>query len=220
MFATIAFVIASGPTDPLTIPAAESVWVYTHAGDPAGDEFIRVWGVGGMATPEGKGEGDDWSYGYVKWDAASLPDGSPKSATLTVYNANPPSFGDASAVANTPLQARGLVGSFSGKTWDFSMAVKVHPDLAKTVFGAGTPKPWGESKDPVAINIDLMKGPGDFKAYFAAAKSSDTHALCLALTSAIDPSTAEGGSGKAGVFKVFSAAARDAKFKPLLTLEY
>ncbi len=68
------------------------------------------------------------------------------------------------------------------------------------------------------INIDLMKGPGDFKAYLAAAMSGKEHALQVALTSAIDPSAAENG-GKGGVYKVYSAAA-DSKVRPMLTIDY
>ena len=98
--------IAKAP-DPISLAASESVWVYTHAGNPSGDEFLRVWGVGGVATPEGKGDGDDWSYGYVNWDVNSLPTGAPKSAVLTVYNANPAGFSDVATATAAPLQVRG-----------------------------------------------------------------------------------------------------------------
>ena len=173
-----------------------------------------------MATPEGKGEGDDWSYGYVNWDVSSLPGGAPKAALLTVYNANPAGFGDVATATAAPLQVRGLVGSFTGKGWDYSLSIKIHPDLAATVFGASVPKAWGDSKEPISISFDLMKGPGDFKAYLAAAKASDAHTLNLAFTSAIDPNTTDGGGGKGGVYKIYSAATKTANLKPTLTLEY
>ena len=220
MLTLLAFLALATAPDPISLPATESVWVYTHAGDPAGDEFLRVWGVGGMATPEGKGAGEDWSYAYLKWDVSSLPAGAPKAAVLTVYNVNPAGFGDAASAGSTPLEARALAGVFAGKEWEYSQSIKIHPDLAKTVFGSAAPKAWGDSKEPIAITIDLMKGPGDFKAYLAAAKAGDSHALNLALTSAIAPSTEEGGGGKGGVYKVYSAATKTAKLKPMLTLEY
>ena len=199
---------------------SDGVWVYSHAGDPSGDEFLRVWGAGGMATPEGKGAGDDWSYGYLRFDVSTARAEPPKSALLTVYNVNPPGFGDLAGAKAAPLEVRALVGSFDGKSWEYSMAIKVHPDLANTVFGIGVPKAWGESKEPIPITMDLRKGPGDFSKYLIAAKASETHSLFLALTSAISPSTDDGGGAKGGVFKVFSAAAKDVKLRPMLTLVY
>jgi hypothetical protein len=218
MVPLLALLAVSMVKEPVSVTATESVWVYSRASDPAGDQFLRIWGVSGLATPEGKGEGEDWSYGYLKWDIGSLPDKSPKSATLTVYNINPVGFGDAIAAKATPLEARPLVGSFTGKGWDYSFSIKNHPDLAKTMFGFGAPVDWGSSKEPIPITIDLMKGPGDFKSYLAAAKTGKDHALQIALTSAIDPGAAEGG-GKGGVYKVYSATA-DAKLRPTLTVEY
>ena len=64
-----------------------------------------------------------------------------------------------------------------------------------------------------------MKGPGDFKAYLAAAKAGKNHTLQIALTSAIDPNTAEGGGGKGGVYKIYSATA-DPKQRPTLSIDY
>jgi hypothetical protein len=42
----------------------------------------------------------------------------------------------------------------------------------------------------------------------------------VALTSAISPSTEEGSSAKGGVYKIYSAAAKDVKLRPMLTLVY
>ncbi len=150
MLPALALLLANKANDPITITASESVWVYSRASDPGGDQFLRIWGAGGMATPEGKGEGEDWSYGYLNWDVSSLPEKTPKSVTLTLYNINPAGFGDADSAKAAPLEARPLVGSFKSKGWDYLFSIKNHPDLAKTVFGSGAPKAWGDSKDPIA----------------------------------------------------------------------
>ncbi|MHB8636023.1 MAG: hypothetical protein ACYC96_06075 [Fimbriimonadaceae bacterium] len=218
MLSAIAFLALANAPALVSLPATESVWVYAHAGDPAGDELLRVWGAGGLATPEGNGDGDDWSYAYVKWNLASLPPGTPKSAVLTVYNVNPAGFGDVNSVV--PLEARALIGTFTGKNWDYSFSINTRPDLKKTVFGFATPKPWGASKKPIPIVIDLMKGPGDFRAYLATASARPNHELDLALTSSIDPNTSGGGGGKGGVYKFFSAAAKNPALRPTLKLEY
>ncbi len=220
MLAAIAFLALSKPQVDIIIQPAESLWVYSHAGSPSTDEYLRVWGVSGQATPEGNGGGDDWSYGYLKFDVGSARAEAPSKALLTLYNVNPPGYGDAATAAANPLQARALVGGFSGKDWDYSLAVKVHPGLASTVFGTGTLGAVTDAKAPIPITVDLLKGPGDFKAYWAAARGGEGHTLYLALTSPIAPSTEEGSSGKGGVYKVFSAAAKEIKYRPSLTLVY
>lgn len=216
LLAICCFALAGSTTD---LPADQGLWVYAHNGDPGRQETLRIWGSSGQATPEGQGESEDFGYGYLRWDVSKLPAGPPKTAVLVLHNINPPSFKNVDKT--TPLQARGLVGIFSADTWDYSMSLQVHPDLAKTVFGAALPKPWGASKDPIEIDIDLMKGPGAFKAYLLAAQSSKDHALCLALTSAIDPNTDNGPTiGASGIYKVYSAIPANKDKRPVLKLGY
>jgi hypothetical protein len=211
--------LATANADKLTLPADQSVWVYAHAGDPAHDEFLRIWGVDGMATPEGKGDGEDWGYGYLRWDVSKLPSRPLKSAILILHNINPPAF-KPTVDKEACLQARGLVGVFEGKSWEFSQSLKIHPDLAATVFGAAAPKSWIDGKDPIEIDIDLMSGVGGFGKYLAAAEGRPDRTLCLALTSAINANTESAASETAaGLYKVYSAAAKG-DLRPTLKLVY
>ncbi len=188
------------------LPAAESVWVYSHAGDPTRDPYLRIWGAGGTAT-SGAGPSDDWSYGYLKFNLKDLPDGAPKSAELILFNIPKPSF----KADSEPLQARALKGKFAAGEWTYANANDVVPGPDDTVFGEAGAKDL--ATDPVEIRIKFTKA--DFAAYL---KKSGRE-LFLALTSKIDPNVEGGGSSKGGVYKVYSAAA-EAKLRPVLHLEY
>lgn len=189
---------------PIDLPANSSVWVYNHAGDPLHDQFLRIWGSGGQAT-SGSGPSDDWSYGYLQFDLAKLPDAEPKTITLTLYNVAPPSL----KTDSLPLQARSLKGKF-GDDWDYAKANEVVPGPDTAVFGEAAATDL--TAKPVEIKIKLEKG--EFKAYWR--KAMDAKSLFLALSSKIDPNTSSGGD--TGLYKIYSAAAKE--YRPTLHIEF
>ncbi len=199
------------------IPAKQSVWVYTHASDPAGDEFLRIWGIDGHPVPAKPVDNMDYSFGYLKFDVGGAAAGKPKKAVLILHNVSPAPFSEADA-KQSPLQARELTGTFDGTTWDYSKSSTVAPGDAASVFGQGKLAGPIGSSTALEIDIDLLQGPNDFPRALGKAKAGD-HTLYLALTSAMQPSQS-GSTGSGGVYKVYSAAAKDASLKPTLKLEF
>jgi hypothetical protein len=202
---------------PVDIPAKESAWVYARATDPTGDDFLRVWGVNGLGAPESGEDASDFSFGFLRIDVSGIPAGRPKKATLILHNIAPPAFSE-DDIKDTPLQARSLEGKFSADTWTYATLATVHPGKKETIFGVGKLAKPIDSATPTEIDIDLLKGPNDFAATLAAASSGTDHSLCLALTTAMEPSSEA--SAHKGVYKVYSAAAKEKELRPLLRLEY
>jgi hypothetical protein len=200
--------LATFKSDPIDVPADSSVWVYSHASDPSHDPYLRIWGAGGLPI-SGAGPSDDWSYGYLRWNLASVKDPQNiKSAVLILHNVSPAAL----KADSEPLQARALKGTFSADTWNYSNANDVVPGPDETVFGEG--KATDLTAKPVEIRIKLDR---KFLDYLLKAK--DSKALYLALTSKIDPNVEGASADKGGVYKVYSAAAELAN-RPILHLEY
>lgn len=197
----------------LYIQPSDDVWVYPHASDASTDEYLRIWGAGGKATAE-DAEAGGISYSYIKWDLTGLPkDTKITQAKIVLTHIPDPEFTLTDAKSN-PVQVRGLVGNFSEKTWRFDNSSSVKPESEdKNVFGDGSPTEVPMGKE-FQIHVDLLKGPGDFRAYFEKALKGAKPELALALTSAIDPAEL----GQAGVYKVYSRNARNTKFRPILML--
>lgn len=159
---------------------------------------------------------DEFSYSFLKWNLKSIPEGSKLvGATLIVIQvANPEMTSE--AVKESPLQARPMPTGFTEKGWQHSMLSKLTPAAEpKAVFGAIVP---GEKKvldANTVFEIDLMKGPGNFKAYWEAAWMSESKDMALALTASLDPSS----SGRGVIYKLFSKDGPK-EHRPVLRLKF
>lgn len=202
--------VLTGLDSQVVVKADRSAWVYLHASDPTGDEFLRVWGSNGQATSDSGGDNGEFSYGYLGFDLKSVPTGSPRTAVLVVYNVAPPGFSPEDA-KGSPLEARALRGRF-----DTSLGPDVAPDGPKTIFGTGHLVPSADSKAPTEIDIDLLHGPGDFKSALARAEGGSDHELFLALTSTMDPSVGE----MSTIYKVHAAHVQNPRLAPTLRLGF
>ena len=161
----------------IEIAPSDDVWVYPHASDPARDEAMRIWGVGGIAVAESPGGADDFSYGFLRFSLESLPQGAKVvGATLTLTNVPNPEWTEGMSKA-TPLEVRPLRGIFSEKTWVTTNVLRTFPD-PKIIYGKG-PLPFRSDDQPTRGEIAL-KG----KEWEEALRSGG--ALYLALTSTVD----------------------------------
>jgi hypothetical protein len=221
MLPTIAALLFIQPPRPdaVNAPVTQSIWVYSHAGDPAGDEYLRIWGVDGAATPTNPTDSENFSYGYLKVDVSGLPAGRPKKATLILHNIAPPGFA-AADLKDTPLQARPLSTSFDGPKWTYDSVAKIFPGAAKDLFGIAKASGPLNDTSPIELDVDLLQGPGDFNDALAKAEASTDHALCLALTSPIAPQQDSAGSARTGIYKLYSATAKDKTLRPMVKLEF
>lgn len=204
---------ATGAAASLYIQPSDDVWVYPHAGNASKDEYLRTWGSGGEATGEEAVDGA-FSYSYIKWDLTGLPkDAKVIEAKIMLTHVADPEFTLTDAKSH-PIQIRGLVGNFTEQTWRFDSVSTVKPEAGdKGKFGEGAPLAMPMGKE-FQIYIDLLKGPGDFQAYFEKALKAAKPELAVAVTSKIDPAEL----GQAGVYKVYSRNANNTKFRPLLML--
>lgn len=211
-----ALLLLSGTALPQKVELAptDDLWIYPHASDAGHDANLRIWGAEGHAAPADASEAEELSMAYLKWDLSNLPtDKKLTSAVLVVTNIADPGYTVEQAKA-TPLQVRPLGSDFTEKTWDYEKLGKLLPAKEnKDVFGAGYPLSFLPDK-PVTIEIDLLKGPNDFRKYFEAARTSKS--LALALTSAMDMATL----GRTGMYKIYSRDADKAEFRPKLVLGF
>ena len=217
MIACLVFAAVLAPrpivmADPVTLIPTDDVWAYPHAGDPAHDSFLRVWGTDGRAAAKDAGELEQFSYGLLQFDASKLPDGKPTSAILRVYNVSSPSFTLDQAKA-APLQVRPIPGSFVEKTWQYAQTEKLMPPSEdKSVFGKTSPTVLSDST-PMLIELDLLKGPGDFASFLAGAKKTGKP-LAVALTSALEVTE------NRASYKIYSRDAERESLRPQLVLTY
>jgi hypothetical protein len=189
-FATAQTTYQASPTD--------DVWVYSFAGDQTTDGFLRAWG-NGVSSVGPNPPDSNFSYSYLKWDLAAIPDGAyivqeaKLIVTQQVTATTQPGYTQAVGNAN-PLEARPVGADFNEANWDFTDPNNPVPgdprfgigDLSNYI-ASGTPNVTG-----FEIPIDLLAGAGDFNAYFNAAVNGDD-ALALALTSMLNP-TGPGGA--------------------------
>lgn len=212
----LAFLLLSSTaaTQKVELVPTDDLWIYPHASDAAHDPNLRIWGSEGHAAPADASEAEELSMAYLKWDLSSLPaDKKLTSAVLVVTNiANPGYTADQAKAA--PLQARPLASDFTEKTWDYEKLGKLLPPKeSKDVFGAGFPASFLADK-PVTIEIDLLKGPNDFRKYLDSARGSKS--LALALTSGLDMASL----GRTAAYKIYSRDAENATLRPRLVLGF
>jgi len=183
----------------------DDIWVYPHASDPKRDAYLRVWGTEGQAVVDNESV-ESVSYSYLRFDLSRLPaDKKIRSARLILTHAPGATF-DLDAAKKNPLEARSVSPSFDERSWTYEQVAKIGPGAkAADIFGAAAPvtvNADGEFK----IEIDLLKGPNDFRTY---AKGT----IGIALTSTMPVET-----GRA-MYKVFSKDAERAAVRPVLAIE-
>jgi hypothetical protein len=194
----------------------DDIWVYSNASDAGHDEYLRIWGVEGRSAPKAAEEAEELSMGYLRWDLASLdPEKKLTRAKLVLTQIANPGFTVEEAKA-TPLEVRTLSANFEEKTWDFAKLGSHLPGAdAKSVYGSGYPEKLDKDQT-VRIEIDLLKGPGDFAAAIAKAlRSTDKH-IAVALTTLMDPSQI----GRTGVYKIYSNDTKEELRRPVLELGF
>ncbi len=213
--ALLAFALLAS-TD-VSLKPTDDVWVYPHAGDPAKDGYLRVWGRDGEAVTKLIGDANEFSYSLLRFDPSSIPaDGKLSKATLTLTMTAGPNFNEDQAKKN-PLQARPVDGSFTEKGWTYDLLEKFNPVYdPKSVYGTGVPSPWPKDGEETTIVIDLLKGPGDFKTALAAARK-DGKPLGIALTSTLD---VQANPDVMSIYKVYSKDAPVEALRPKLSLSF
>lgn len=195
-----------------TFEATDDVWVYEHAQDQTSDEFVRVWGSGGVAVEAPGSGGASWSM--LKFDLSKLSTNEIKSAKLVLT-----SFGDVAFLKSDsvkgPIQVRPCPATFEEENFSFAKAADFMPNRDdKSIFGTAVVDPRVDQKDFV-VEVDLLAGKGDFKKAVSTALQSPNKLLGLALTSTLDPQEA----GDGGIYKFYSRNTKDAQKHPKLVIE-
>lgn len=212
MLAALAFALA-GPVTVELIPT-DDVWVYSHASDPMKDPYLRVWGAEGKDVAKDVNEVQDFSYSYLRFDLSKVPAGKITGATLTLTHIGHPGF-DVAYSKQNPIKARPLPIDFREKTWDFAKIDQIMPEPGdKTAFGGGYAESIPADDKEFKINLDLLKGPNNFRSFFENARSSASKAIDLALTSSVDVEE----MGQSCIYKVYSKDCENAAKRPVLKL--
>lgn len=204
------------PLQTVTLSPTDDVWAYPHASDPGGDAYMRVWGAEGRPVPLDAASAEEYSFGFLKFALTGIKDPAKlKSAKLVVVEAPNPGF-TVEQTKENPLQARMVDASFDEKGWKYDDIGKFLPKATKDgVTGFGSPAAWKEG-EPITIEIDLLKGPDDFKAALGSAMRTSTRTLAFALTTPLDVTA----MGRAAIFKIYSKEAEVAANRPKLVLEF
>ena len=215
MLAPLAFLALLAPSE-VSLRPTDDVWVYPHAGDPAKDGYLRVWGRDGEAVPKLVGDAQEFSFSLLRFDPAGLPDGKLTKARLFLTMTAGPNFGEDQA-KKRPLQARPVDGGFSEKGWRYDLLERFMPAFdPKSVYGTGVPTPWPAAEQEGAVEIDLLAGPGDFRAALAAARK-DGKPLGIALTTNLD---VQSNPDVQSIYKVYSKDAPVEALRPRLVLGF
>ncbi len=200
----------------IVLKPTDDVWVYPHAGDPAKDGYLRVWGREDGAVPKLVGDASEYSFSLLRFDPAALPAGKPTKATLVLTMVAGPNFTEEQA-RRFPLQARPVEGGFSEKAWKYDLLERFMPAFdPKTVYGTGAFAPWPAPDKEGRVEIDLLKGPGDFRAALEAARK-DAKPLGIALTSPLD---VQANPDVQSIYKVYSKDSPVEELRPKLVLGY
>ena len=210
-----ALTVAALAVQTFTLTPSDDLWIYPHASDPAGDLFMRVWGVGGKAAPATASDAEDFSMGYLKWSLVGTPTGGKlKEAKLTLTQLAKPGYTLEQAKA-MPLEARPLPAGFSEPTWKPDFLTEFLPKPGKDdIYGTGSPESLeGET---VNITIDLLKGKGGFADAIAKAQSDAKKEFAIALTSSMDMAEL----GRTSIYKIYTKEEKDEKLRPKLVLVF
>jgi hypothetical protein len=191
--------IVAVPAQTVELIPTDDVWVYPFAGDATKDTFLRVWGASGRSVADGQDSVDEFSYSLLQWDVSSLPKGELKEAKLIVFHIAETELSPALSRGN-PMEVRPLATGWTEKGWQHSMVSKFAPMAGeKAVFGSGFLGQI-ETGKPFKIEIDLLKGPGDFKAHLIEACRAESKKVALGLTSKLNPAE----MGRSAIYKLYS----------------
>ncbi len=212
----VAFLLAQPRlADTVTVPVDQDVWVYPHAGEPASDSALRIWGVEGKAVAASPTDAEEFSYGFLRVSLTNVAtDKKLVGASLYLTAAN--AMDALPEPKAYPLEVRPLSAGFTEKDWTYELSAKVFPS-ATVIYGTGVPLSAKDDKGEVSwhFDIDLLGKDSKFKADFEAALK-DKKPLHFALTSRINP----GELGRAAVYKVFSRDNKDETVRPKLVLKF
>jgi hypothetical protein len=212
MLALLLATLAGSP-QVLTFEPTDDVWVYPHASDPSKDPYLRVWGSEGKSVAPAAEELDEFSYSYLKFNLKTLPKGKIEEATLTLTSIADPGY-TADYIKDNPVEARPLKSDFTEKTWEYDIARTLFPEPgAKSVYGLAYPSKWPAGK-PFTVEIDLLKGPADFRIDSKQAANGDG-SFAIALTSTDDVQT----MGSTAVYKFYSKDADKKEYHPVLRIK-
>lgn len=208
-------VIGHSPTTIDLVPT-DDVWVYPHASDPSKDPFLRIWGSEGNAVAPSPDDAQNYSYSYLKWDVSKIPsDAKIKSASLVLTHVAGAAF-TLDYAKKHPIEARPLGTTFTEKKWQYDNATTLFPPKdAKAIYGSGAPTAIGDDEATFKIEIDLLKGPKDFKKALQDAVATNEKQLGMALTSTTNPEE----MGMKFVYKVYSKDAEKAEYRPTIHIE-
>ncbi len=213
MISALAFSLLAAQT--MSLLPSDDLWVYPHASDPAGDLFLRVWGVDKKGTPATAADAEAFSMGYIKWSLYGVPSGLKlKEAKLLVTQVAKPGYTLEQAIA-MPLEARPLASGFTEPTWKSEMLEQFLPKAGKDdIYGTGAPESL--NGETISISIDLLKGKGNFAEALAKAQADPKKEFAIALTSSMDMAEI----GRAGIYKIYSKEEKDQKLRPTLMLTF
>jgi len=206
-----ALVMSVQDTD-VTLEPSDDVWVYQFAEDQTSDEFLRAWGCDDGAVGKSFEGSLNFSFSCLKFKPPMpLPNTKLKSAKLVLTHV-PDAGWAVDSIDKHPLEARSMTGTWDEQSWAYEKAAKVHPlPEANAVFGTGWAKPSGDK--PFKIEIDLMKGPGNFEKTFQDAINDPKAGLSIALTTTLLP------DGENSVYKLYSKS-NEADLRPKLVLGF
>lgn len=200
----------------VTLKPTDDLWVYPHAGDPAKDAYLRVWGSEGVSVAKQVGDAEVLSYSFLRFDVTGLPTGTLKGAKLVLTSVAGPNYTEAQA-KKSPLEVRPVEGGFAEKGWKYDLLERFMPSAdPQAVYGTGFPSPWPAPDAEGTIGIDLLKGPGGFGKALAAARAAGKP-LGLALTSALD---VQSNPDVQTLYKVYSKEAPVEASRPKLILSF
>jgi hypothetical protein len=185
----------------VTLSPTDDVWAYPHAGDPARDALLRVWGVDGKAVP---GKDDDMGSFSVSFLRFAMPAEwtKLKSAKLRLTLAPNPAFTPEMAKAS-PLEVRLAKREVIEKDYDFATIETALPVAdAGGILAEGAPAQW-TADQPILLVIDLTKSLDKLKGPI----------FTLALTSRIEV------ANNRASYRIYSREATEVDRRPALILE-
>jgi hypothetical protein len=196
----------------LDVLPTDDVWVYPHAGDPAKDPFLRVWGAGTSLPAAGDDE-QNFSYSYLRFDLSKIKPAEVEGGiSLVLTHVGNPSVTQDLA-KDAPIEVRKLSSTFSEKSWSYDQLARIRPEAGKEgLIGAAVPK-IVKGELPFEVVIELAKDAESARKILAIAGSSGI--FNIALTSGIDPSAGD----PRPTYKFYSKDAESAKNRPYLRLK-
>lgn len=202
------------PATTVELIPTDDVWVYPHAMEQVSDPYLRAWGgPEGAVSPPDFGN-FSFSCSLLRFKLPEDVSGELKEAKLILTGAPGTVFLEEDSKA-APLEARKTRDGFTEKTWSFGKAAEFCPvGGPEEIFGTGTGNPQSEEEE-FKIEINLLANKGVFAGELQKALASDSRTFAIALTSRMDPESAEGMT-----YKFFSRSADKKTQRPTLKLTF